>query len=263
LRPFEARLPRGEDGDPCAIIKFDQYMISLEEIVAKPPILHGDLTWGISLRLAHFLDEGLPLAATTLEVGAGLSTIIILRRGVARHISVTPYAAEFEAIRTYCARVGIDTRPLEPVCKSSLGYLPTATLPALDLVLIDGAHAFPAPFVDWYYTVESLKIGGLMVVDDLELVTGHILADFMRADRKWDEVLRDDRFAVYRKIAHPIHDDRDWLGQEYLVQANPVAAVRIIRAGPLRRLLALARQTWAEPTLVVNRLRTLARSVRS
>jgi predicted O-methyltransferase YrrM len=234
-------------------------MIALEDLLARPPALHaGGTTWGISLRLAHFLDAAVEPGASTLEIGAGLSTIIMLRRGVARHISVTPYGAEFDAIRASCARMGIDATPLEAVCLSSQAYLPTAPLPALDLVLIDGAHGFPGPFVDWYYTVESLRIGGLMVVDDLQLVTGHIMADFMRADAKWDEVVRDDRFAVYRKRAHPIHDDRDWLAQAYLVRSNPVAAVRVVRAGPVRRLVRLARQAWAEPSLVSNRLRALA-----
>ena len=43
-----------------------------------------------------------------------------------------------------------------------------------------------------------------MVVDDLQLVTARILADFMRADQRWDEVRRDQRFAVYRKRVHPL-----------------------------------------------------------
>jgi methyltransferase family protein len=234
-------------------------MISLADILAEPPVLHGAVTWGVSLRLARFLDGSLPPGARTLEIGAGLSTVIILRRGVARHISVTPYAAEFDAIRAYCARVGIDAAALEAVCAGSEVYLPTAALPALDLVLIDGAHAFPAPFLDWYYTAEALKVGGLMIVDDLQLATGHFLADFLRADAKWDEVLRDDRFGVYRKLVHPIRPDRDWLAQAYLVRSNPVAAIRVIKAGPIRRSLSLVRQAWAEPALVVNRLRALAR----
>ncbi|HUF92789.1 MAG TPA: class I SAM-dependent methyltransferase, partial [Candidatus Limnocylindria bacterium] len=143
-------------------------MISLEDVVDRPPIVHGGLaTWGISLRLARFLDAQLTPQSVTLETGAGLSTILFLRRGVARHISITPYGNELDAIRTYCAKVGIDTGPLQAVCAGSQHYLPSAALPPLDLVLIDGAHAFPAPFLDWFYTAEALKIGGLMVVDDL------------------------------------------------------------------------------------------------
>jgi predicted O-methyltransferase YrrM len=231
-------------------------VISLDEVVARPPIVHGGTTtWGISASLARFLDAQLTPEALTLETGAGLSTIVILRRGVARHISVTPYAAEFGAIREYCPSVGIDLKPLVAVVAGSAEYLPSASLPALDLVLIDGAHAFPTPFLDWYYTVEALKVGGLVVVDDLQLATGRILADFMRADEKWQEVYRDQRWAAYRKLVHPIRDERDWLGQAYLARSSPVAAVRIVRAGPIRRAASLARRALADPKLAVQEIR--------
>jgi predicted O-methyltransferase YrrM len=215
----------------------------------------GRATFGVSPKLARFLDARVTPESVTLETGAGLSTLVILRRGVARHISVTPYPAEFEAIRAYCVSVGIATGAWQPVTASSLEWLPAATLPPLDLVLIDGAHAFPAPFIDWCYTAESLKVGGLVIVDDLQLVTARILADFLRADERWDEVQRDHRFGVYRKRVHPIRDENDWLAQAWVVDSNPVAAVRVIRAGPLRRLLALAARALAEPRLVTDALR--------
>jgi hypothetical protein len=89
-------------------------MISLDDIVANPPIVHaGGTTFGISRALCSFLDQHLPPPAVTLETGAGLSTLVILRHGVARDISITPYAEEFEAIRAYCARVGIATHGWE------------------------------------------------------------------------------------------------------------------------------------------------------
>lgn len=236
-------------------------MITLNEIVAHPPIVHGgQATFGISPALCRFIDESLTPDAVTLETGTGLSTLVILRHGVARHISVTPYSNELEAIRTYCATVKIPTDAWQAVTGSSLDWLPSATLPSLDLVLIDGAHAFPAPFVDWCYTSESVKIGGLMVVDDLQLVTPRILADFMRADQRWAEVRRDHRFAVYRKLVHPLRDERDWLAQAWVTGSNPVAAVRVIRAGPLRRVASLAVRACAEPGLVIRALRQWRRS---
>jgi predicted O-methyltransferase YrrM len=215
----------------------------------------GRATYGISLALARFLDASLSPQAVTLETGTGLSTIVILRAGVARHISVTPYTDEFEAVKTYCGQVSIPTAVWQPVAESSITWLPGARLPALDLVLIDGAHAFPAPFVDWCYTAGALKVGGLMVVDDLQLVTARILADFMRADQRWDEVRRDQRFAVYRKRVHPLTDERDWLAQAWVADTSPVAAVRVIRAGPLRRLLGMIAQAWADPSQVPEAIR--------
>jgi predicted O-methyltransferase YrrM len=227
-------------------------LITLDEVVAHPPTsVHGGrATYGVSLALCRFLDATVTPAAVTLETGAGLSTIVILRRGAARHISVTPYPGEFDAIRTYCASVGIPTASWEPVTASSLDWLPSAALPPLDLVLIDGAHAFPAPFIDWCYTAESLKVGGLMVVDDLQLVTGRILADFMRADAKWDQVHRDQRFAVYRKRVHPVRDERDWLAQAWVADSNPVATVRVVRAGPVRLALSFAARACVQPSLI-------------
>lgn len=231
-------------------------MITLDEVVARPPSVHGGgTTYGISPELCQFLDAHLSPQSVTLETGAGLSTLVILRRGVARLITIVPYPAELEAVRAYCAAVGIPTGPWQPVTASSLAWLPSATLPPLDLVLIDGAHAFPAPFVDWCYTAEALKVGGVVVVDDLQLVTARILADFLRADERWDEVRRDHRFAVYRKRVHPIADERDWLGQAWVVASNPVAAVRVIRAGPVRRALSLAVRACADPARAARLLR--------
>ena len=224
--------------------------------MARPPIVHGGrATYGISPELCRFLDAHLSPQSVTLETGTGLSTLVILRRGVAHHVSIVPYPAELEAVRAYCASVGIPTGAWQPVMASSLAWLPSATLPPLDLVLIDGAHAFPAPFVDWYYTAEALKVGGVVVVDDLQLVTACILADFLRADERWDEVGRDQRFAVYRKRVHPIGDERDWLAQAWVVNSNPVAAVRVIRAGALRRTLSLAVRACVDPARAARLLR--------
>jgi len=88
----------------------------------------------------------------------------------------------------------------------------------LDLVLIDGDHSFPAPVIDWYYTAHRLKVGGLMVVDDTDIVTGLLLVDFMRADPKWTTVWRhrSGRFAIHRKLTRPINDFAWWNQTYYL-----------------------------------------------
>jgi predicted O-methyltransferase YrrM len=222
----------------------------------------GRATFGVSPALCRFLDGHLAPGAVVLETGSGLSSIVILRRGVARLISVTPYANEFETIQTFCAKVGIPTAAWQPVAASSLDWLPSATLPPLDLVLIDGSHAFPAPCIDWHYTSESLKVGGLVVVDDLQLVTARILADFLRADQRWDEVHRDQRFGVYRKRVHPIRDEQDWLAQAWVTGSTPVAAVRIVREGPVRRALRLATRLCTEPAALAEDFRRWRRTRR-
>jgi predicted O-methyltransferase YrrM len=243
-------------------------MVSLEELLHHPPHVHDKRTrtWGIHPDLATFLNEVVTRGQSTLETGSGLSTLVILRKQVASHIAIAPVADEFEVLRSFCRENGIDAGPLRSVDQPSQRYLPGAQLPELDVVLIDGDHSFPAPFIDWYYTADRLKVGGLMIVDDTDIATGLILIDFMRADAKWSEVWRhrSGRFAVYRKVAHPINEFA-WWSQKYLTSTYPTRKVKLskrlspqrmidpaVLAGvvysrlpqPLRAALRSAKQRW-------------------
>lgn len=218
-------------------------MISLAELIKDRPLIHTgrSRTMGIHPDLAGFLDETLKPGHATIETGSGLSTLVILRNKVAQHIAISPDPDEFEAIRSFCREHNVDTGPLRAVVARSQDYWPVADLAHLDLVLIDGDHAFPMPFIDWFYTADRLKIGGWMIVDDTYIVTGTILADFMRVDPKWQEVTRhwSGRFAIYKKLRHPIHGGR-WSDQPYLKHTYPTASVKLARRrspGPLERAM--------------------------
>ena len=79
--------------------------------------------------------------------------------------------------------------------------LPGLAATDLDLVLIDGAHGFPMPFLDWYYTAERLKVGGLLIIDDTQLWTGHTLKCYLQHEPEWRlEVDYAPRSVVFRKI---------------------------------------------------------------
>jgi predicted O-methyltransferase YrrM len=220
-------------------------VISLDDLLAHVPAVHEQrrLTWGIDERLARYLAGALRPQHVTLETGAGLSTLVFLRAGVARHIAVSPEADEFAVIQAFAAANGISTRGFRPVVGGSQAVLPTLYTPPLDVVLIDGDHSFPAPFVDWHYTADRLAVGGLMIVDDIQIVTGAILADFMSADPKWALVQRmPERFAIFRKVAHPIADGA-WVAQPYLFDSHPVGTVRVLARRPSLR--DVARRVYA------------------
>ena len=217
-------------------------MLTLRDLIEQPPLIHNDrtITWGIRPALAHFLDDAVGPGSVTLETGAGLSTLVILRKQPRQHTAVQPVPDEFAAILEFAERHRMDIHGFRPIVARSQDWLPRADLPDLDLVLVDGAHAFPVPFLDWYYGAEKLKVGGLMVVDDTHLLTGTMLADFMGADPRWEPVVRDDvsHFAIYRKRVHPVHDD-DWTRQPYVHDAYPTERIHVVRAA--RRPLGDAR----------------------
>ena len=87
------------------------------------------------------------------------------------------------------------------VVEASEDVLPDLQLHAeLDLIIVDGNHTFPAPMVDWFYMTRHLRTGGVLVVDDVELWTGAVLADFLDGENGHlgAESLATRRFAVYR-----------------------------------------------------------------
>src|SRR5262249_37490872 len=85
---------------------------------------------------------------------------------------------------------------------------------ALDLVLIDGAHGFPFPQLDYYHLYPHLAPGALLVLDDLQLRAVNDLFRFLRTDAMFKllEVVRTTGF--FQRTTSPAfdpHGDAWWL----------------------------------------------------
>jgi hypothetical protein len=212
----------------------------IERLVANPPLLHRDgagnpANYGIDPLLVPYLREYVRPGGNTMETGSGISTIVFLLLG-ACHSSVTPNGDEAERILGYCREHGIPTKTYTPiVARSELALPALADEPRLEVALVDGNHAFPVPCLDWFYLTRILKQGGVMIVDDIQLWSGKILADFLCAEDPWQRLARTPRFAVYRLLATPDETLGRWWGQQPYV-------IRHSRSGRLwNRLRAMVR----------------------
>ncbi len=133
-----------------------------------------------------------------------------------RHIAITPDAQEVERVTGYCREHGVDHERVQFVVDCSEQALPRLDTPPLDLVVIDGRHGFPAPYIDWYYTAPRLKIGGLVVVDDVWIYACQILRDFLAEAPEWELVYDcPPRAAVFKKLAEGSHA-QEWMCQPYV-----------------------------------------------
>lgn len=119
-----------------------------------------------------------------METGAGLSTVAFALLG-ANHMCITPEEDEIARILIYCHRHGIDLDEVEFINDRSDAALPGLQTRELDLVLIDGNHAFPTPFIDYHYASQHLRVGGHLIVDDVQLWTGRVLRDFLVDEPEW------------------------------------------------------------------------------
>jgi predicted O-methyltransferase YrrM len=183
--------------------------------------------------LFHLDDTGKPLARAltfeplkavathvsgsmrTLETGCGGSTVVFAALG-ARHTVVTPSEAEADRVKRFCAENRISVDRVDFRIGSSDDVLTTWEEP-LDAILIDGAHRMPYPLIDWHYAGRRLRVGGVLLLDDVAIPAVHVLYEFLRGEEEWT-LLRSygDKLAVFRKNAEPVESHiGDWEVQRY------------------------------------------------
>jgi Methyltransferase domain len=153
---------------------------------------------------------------STLEVGVGVSTVVFAACGT-NHTAVSPDPAEHELVRAYCQQIGVDDSRITFIVGMSDDVLPKllGRERTLDVALIDGAHSFPLPVVDWYYVTRSLKAGGKLLMDDIPIPSVAQVFRHMTLEPNWrlDGVF-DDRAATFTLLAAPEPGD-DWPQQPF------------------------------------------------
>ncbi|HWO43630.1 MAG TPA: class I SAM-dependent methyltransferase, partial [Candidatus Eisenbacteria bacterium] len=189
----------------------------LERLIKDAPRFHsanGALTsWSVQAETLRYLDSVLEPGMKTLETGCGQTTVVFAIART-RHVCVTPNREEVDRVQRYCAQLGLEPS-LVFVIDSSDKALPRedVVLRDLDLIFIDGAHAFPAPILDWHYSARGLKIGGLLAVDDYKMPSVKMLFDFLRGEEEWELLSIVQNTAFFRKRAE-MKALADWRGQK-------------------------------------------------
>jgi Methyltransferase domain len=225
----------------------------LERLALETGLFHVDeggtpLARGLTLEPMVALSDRLRPGMRTLETGAGGSTVIFAAAG-ARHTAVTPNSEEIDRIVAFCRREGISTESVDFLVGSSDLVL-VDWWTTLDLLLIDGAHRFPFPVLDWHYLAPHLRVGGHLFLDDVPIPAVHLVYDFLRGEPDWSLVaIHGDKLAEFQKTAQTLKDPvKDWELQNFN-QAWRYDHV------PLSRRW----RTWRDRAMLRTRLRRLGR----
>jgi methyltransferase family protein len=170
----------------------------------KGPKLHlaGGVarSWQINDQALAYIDTQVTRDSRTLETGAGVSTILFALKGCS-HTCIAPFPDEVDRIKAFCAENGIAHDRVTFVVEKSEVALPGLSAEALDLVLIDGGHGFPIPIIDWWFTANRLRVGGILVLDDIGIWSVNVLKQFLADEPGW-QLERDmwPKSAVFSKI---------------------------------------------------------------
>ena len=147
----------------------------------------------------------------TLETGSGASTLVFAAGG-ADHVAITPSAHEEERFRAECAARGMDGGRVKFELGLSHEVLPRLEPRALDIALVDGAHGFPYPILDWWFLAPHVRVGGRVLLDDAYMPPVRALVDALRTQSQWElEPAVGYRTVVARKLADGL-PAFDWNG---------------------------------------------------
>jgi hypothetical protein len=169
----------------------------------------------------------------TLETGSGASTLVFAAGG-ADHEAVTPAAEEEERFRAQATARGIDASRVQFHIGLSHDVLPELGERRLDVVLIDGAHGFPYPTLDWWHVAPRVKVGGRVLLDDAYMPPVRAIVDALSADPSWElDAPASFRTAVVRKVADA-PPSFDWEGGGHMSFAYLPPRARVVAAARQR-----------------------------
>lgn len=139
----------------------------------------------------------------TLETGCGVSTVMFARWG-ASHTCITPSHEEVDRLRRYCDSRDISLERVEFLVGPSDEILPSLKRSdPLDVVLVDGGHAFPLAIIDWYYAGRRLRSGGIMLIDDIHLPSvSTSLVPYLNRDPRWQCIARTQKWTAYHRLSN-------------------------------------------------------------
>ena len=136
---------------------------------------------------------------SSVETGCGGSTIV-LSHASERHIA---FAIEGKDQTITEVRRQADFRAehvnfVEGESKDTLpGY---RFADDVDLVLLDGPHAYPLPQIEFAYLFPRLRLGGWLVVDDIQIPSVHELFGFLKRESSVELEEVAVRTAFFRRV---------------------------------------------------------------
>jgi hypothetical protein len=206
--------------------------VDLQGLLANPPGTHVSretgkpLPWQIAPRVLEIIDASVGPDSRTLETGAGVSTALFALKGCA-HTCVVPWTSERDRLQAWGAETGVSFDRVQFECEPSEEVLPRLEPEPLDLVLIDGGHGFPTPFIDFFYAGRRLRRGGLLAIDDTQIWTGRVLHRFLVEQPGWEivEELRM-RSTVFRRTEEPGAALQEWNEQPYVQRRSFAGGTR-------------------------------------
>lgn len=137
--------------------------------------------------IAHVIESRFPNGVSySVETGCGLSTILLSHLSK-RHTCFTLGGDNDDSLTKTLAHPLLDKSNVEFIEGPSQITLAKHTWDTkIDFALIDGAHAYPFPELDYFHIYPHLNPWATLVIDDVHIPTIGRLFDFLKEDDMFD-----------------------------------------------------------------------------
>lgn len=151
----------------------------------------------------------------SVETGCGATTLLFSHLSQCHTVFALDFGASVVNVRrSSLLREGIVTFIEGPSQRTLPQYRFTEKL---QLVLIDGPHAYPFPDLEYYFLYPHLDVGALLILDDIQIRSIHNLFTFLQRDEMFqlDQVVRNTAF--FTRTDAPTFDPLGdgWRQQKY------------------------------------------------
>lgn len=219
----------------------------ITQLLESPPLVHnqGENCWRVSPNTARRLANLVEPSFRTVETGCGLSTLLFAAKAKS-HTCIVPSKDEVERLTHNAQERNISLENVRFVIEKSQLALAQMqkefSKEPFDLALIDGCHAFPSPFIDWYFVEPALRPGGYLIIDDTQIWTGRVLRDFLRKDEAWELLFEPDRQSSFFKKLQNGSTDRGWDEQPLVAQKSRLLTPLLLWQRALDKLFQTQRK---------------------
>lgn len=195
----------------------------MDIILNTPPKVHdwgtGELSSsGMPTEVFKFMNEVLNSDCHTIETGLGISTAVFATKET-KHTCITPDGPEIKRLKEYLSNINVPDKNITFLCKKSCDvWFDLKDFKSWDLILIDGLHGFPTPFMDWYFLSQGLKINGYLIIDDTHIATGKYLQEFLKKEESWKLINSFyGKTAIFQKVRES-DNNKEFTDQPYILQ---------------------------------------------
>lgn len=214
-------------------------MIMLEEILSESPIIHvakngAKVSYATTKEALRFIYSHCRQDMKTIETGCGLSTVVFSLLGC-QHTCITPNAEHVRLVKEYCFTKEIGLNSVEFISGRSERILPNLSVSNLDFAFIDGGHAFPIPYLDWFYINERMRLGGVLGIDDIQIPTVKILNKFLDSSPEYTGLYKERKVAFYRKVSDQECSEWDYWTDQPFNRSFVVKLRKIVRLINIRK----------------------------